>query len=227
MCLAAPAHALIIYTDQASFNAGLPGPVVPVVEGFEGKEQPFDPLIPGGFQFDGFTIFPQGGTSESAVVSGTSPLNPDADGSFLNLVIETERDPVTGQPTAFESHIIDFAAAPVTAFSFTYRASASPDPFPFVVQTVFTDFNSDNASVDIPSTNSNAFLGVVTEKPILFASFLTLASDQTSELQFGIDDFGTFTQAASAVPEPATAGLLGLGLAGLALRARRRRGAPA
>ena len=225
--LAAPAHALTIHTDQASFNADLPGALVPVVEGFEGDEQPFDPLIPGGFQFDGFNIFPQGGTSESAVLgSGSSPLNPDPDGSFLNLVVETDPTDTTGLLAAFESQVIFFEPEPVLAFGFTYRATTTPDPYPLIVQFTFSDFTGAAEVPDIAGSSTDAFFGVTSTKPIYAVELISSIPNQTSRIEFGIDDFGTFRQAASpptnAVPEPATAALLGLGALGLLARRRRR-----
>lgn len=151
--------------------------------------------------------------------------------SSPQTVTVTTADPVGQFSTSGAQHLdadfgttinIDFSSTPISAFGF-YGTDISDSGGDLVVDLV--DVNNIVSSFTVIQDGSN------NNGNVLFWGFVDASNSYTnialrntsSSDRFGFDDMTIGDQAQVTVPEPATLGLLGLGLVGLGFAARRRR----
>lgn len=197
---AAPVMAIpTIYTDIASFDSALGAPS-DILDDFNDVSTTF-----GGFtqltlpiNRGDYSLTNQIGT----IWANDGPLPNTVDGSDFLLLGNLFLNRPAGFTVSFSS--------PVIAFGFDYaRGSGGNDPNLDVTSGVFNQ----TLTVQDPAQ----FFGVIFDAPVSSVSLRKVPGSFAA-----VDNFRIPGQAAVTVPEPGTAVLVGLGLAGLTLRARRR-----
>jgi len=204
---AAPARAdTVLFTSRTLFNGAATNLTTITFEGIAAPNSVANfpsPLTLSGVTFSG----PSGGSLQVSVL----------DSGFFSPLFQFNSGAVLGGFGFIEVTL----PAGVTAIG-TDLMSTNPTGSPFQVVLA----NGETFLVNTPLRPERGFFGITTDVAIASIRFTTLPAAPGASPGIPLLDNFSFGQAANpaAVPEPATLLLLGTGLAGLATRARRRKG---